>query len=234
MSKTECALHAGLCLDPEGEAVTTVQEVRRAPEQELSDAEPEIGFPGGLKVEVQAISENRWRVLTAFEYRASNETYIVPAGEETDFASVPRIFVWLIPKYGRYTKAAILHDRLCRLSREGSFSRRDADGIFRQAMRTLDVAFLRRWIMWAAVRWGALFTPEGRQDWLKDAWIVVPLTLIVLPVVAPAALLILVTLFVGFIAELIVWPELALVRVVQRRRQMRIKRVNVPQFTFRM
>src|SRR4026208_1561153 len=91
-----------------------------------SNAETELGFPGGLIVDVQAISEKRWKVLTPFIYRATNEVYTVPAGEETDFASVPRPFVWFIPRYGRYTKAAILHDRLCRLAEEGSFNRRGA------------------------------------------------------------------------------------------------------------
>jgi hypothetical protein len=173
-------------------------------------------------------------VLTPFIYRATNEVYTVPAGEETDFASVPRPFVWFIPRYGRYTKAAILHDRLCRLAEDGSFNRRDADGVFRQAMRTLNVPFLRRWIMWVAVRWGAIVTREGRRGWLKDAWIVIPLTLVVLPIIGPAALLILVTLLVWFIAELIVWPVLELVRVLKVRRQMAAKRVNVPQLTFRL
>ena len=197
-------------------------------------AEPEIGFPDGLTVDVQAISDTRWKVLTSFVYQATNDVYTVPAGEETDFASVPRPFVWFIPTYGRYTKAAILHDRLCRLAHEGSFSRRDADGVFRQAMRTLNVAFLRRWIMWGAVRWGALFTPEGRQDWLKDAWIVIPLTLAVVPIIGPAALLIVVTLLVWFVAEMLVWPVLAVVRTLKVRRQMRAKRVNRPRLTFRL
>lgn len=199
-----------------------------------SNAETELGFPGGLIVDVQAISEKRWKVLTPFIYRATNEVYTVPAGEETDFASVPRPFVWFIPRYGRYTKAAILHDRLCRLAEEGSFNRRDADGVFRQAMRTLNVSFLRRWIMWTAVRWGAIVTREGRRGWLKDAWIVIPLSLVVLPIIGPAALLIVVTLLVWFFAELIVWPVLELVRVFKVRRQMAAKRVNVPQLTFRL
>jgi len=199
-----------------------------------SSSEPEIGFPDGLTVDVQAISDTRWKVLTPFVYRATNEVYTVPAGEETDFASVPRPFVWFIPRYGRYTKAAILHDRLCRLAEEGSFSRRDADGVFRQAMRTLNVAFLRRWIMWAGVRWGALVTREGRRDWWKDAWIVVPLSLIVLPIIGPAAALIVATLVVWFVAEWIVWPVLATVRTFKMGRHMRAKRVNAPRLTFRL
>src|SRR4026208_2029529 len=120
-----------------------------------SNAETELGFPGGLIVDVQAISEKRWKVLTPFIYRATNEVYTVPAGQETDFASVPRVFVWFLPRYGRYTKAAILHDHLWRdLASQGHMDFIDADGMFRRAMRELNVPFLKRWIMWAAVRWG--------------------------------------------------------------------------------
>src|SRR4029079_13137851 len=75
----------------------------------------------------------------------------VPDGFRTDFASVPRVFVWLIPKYGRYTKAAILHDYLCDEANADRFDRDDADGLFRRAMRELGVSFLRRWVMWGAV-----------------------------------------------------------------------------------
>src|SRR5262249_39141958 len=55
------------------------------------------------------------------------------------------------PKYGRYTKAAILHDHLCDEARANRFDRDDADGLFRRAMRELGVSFLRRWLMWGAV-----------------------------------------------------------------------------------
>jgi hypothetical protein len=56
--------------------------------------------------------------------------------------------VWLIPKYGSYTKAAILHDYLWRT---GVVSRADANGIFRRALRELEVSAVRRWMMWGAV-----------------------------------------------------------------------------------
>jgi hypothetical protein len=95
----------------------------------------------------------------------------VPVHKRTDFASVPRAFVWFIPRYGRYTKAAILHDYLCSVAvPAGRIGRIDADGIFRQAMRELGVPFLRRWIMWAAVRLGALTNPAGRKKWWTEAW----------------------------------------------------------------
>ena len=76
-------------------------------------------------------------------YRAEHDLIEVPAGSQTDFASVPRPFVWLLPTYGLYTPAAILHDRLWRhWVPEGRMTYVDADGVFRRAMRELGGAFL--------------------------------------------------------------------------------------------
>jgi hypothetical protein len=94
-----------------------------------------------------------WKLIQPVVYVGKEQTFTVPAGFITDFASVPRIFYWLVPTYGAYTKAAILHDFLC--EHPQVTSRDDADGIFRRTMRELGVPFLRRWMMWAAVRAGA-------------------------------------------------------------------------------
>ena len=102
-------------------------------------------------VVVREVTDNTWQLVEPLRYAGNTDRFIVPAGFQTDFASVPRAFVWLIPKYGRYTKAAILHDFLCTESAAGRFDRDDADGIFRRVMRELGVPFLRRWLMWGAV-----------------------------------------------------------------------------------
>src|SRR5262245_18238032 len=41
---------------------------------------------------------------------------------KTDLASVPRCLTWLFPRYGKYTKAAVVHDYLCQ-----NFRNRQAD-----------------------------------------------------------------------------------------------------------
>ena len=83
--------------------------------------------------------------------------FVVPAGFRTDFASVPRVVTWLVPRFGAYTLAAILHDWLVTEGlRTGVVTSRQADGIFRRVMRESGVPVLRRWLMWAGVRWGAL------------------------------------------------------------------------------
>jgi len=78
----------------------------------------------------------------------------VPLPLDTDFASVPRPFVWLFPRYGVYTRSAVLHDCLCG---QASVQRAEADRIFRTSMKELDVALVRRWVMWAGVRAGGMW-----------------------------------------------------------------------------
>ncbi|MBF6439090.1 DUF1353 domain-containing protein [Nocardia cyriacigeorgica] len=105
---------------------------------------------GGIVVE--ELDERFWQVAEPLEYHGATERFVVPAGFRTDFASVPRPVVWLIPRYGAYTKAAILHDYL--LS-SGVVSAADADGIFRRTLGELGVSVPRRWMMWAAVRFAS-------------------------------------------------------------------------------
>jgi len=194
-----------------------------------------LGFPSGSTVDVRQVGDQDWETLRALSYYAKTEDFEVPVHEGTDFASVPRVFVWFIPRYGRYTKAAILHDYLCRVAvPEGRISRIDADGIFRQAMRELGVPFLRRWIMWAAVRLGALTSPAGRKKWWTEAWRVALITAIALPVVAPAAAVIAVSFLVFYFIELLFWIPLEATRAIRERRHRQAKKVNRPELRWKL
>ena len=113
-----------------------------------------MGFTTELVVE--QIGDLDWRLVEPLCYEGHTDTFEVRPGSETDFASVPGIFQWLVPRSGRYSKPAVLHDFLCRHGPEVGCNLADADGIFRRAMAELDVPFLRRWIMWGAVRWRSL------------------------------------------------------------------------------
>jgi len=201
---------------------------------ESNSADSGLGFePPGFTVDVRQYDAKDWSLLAALEYTAQRERFTVPKDSQTDFASVPRVFVWFIPTYGKYTKAAILHDDLCRRAEAGHFSRREADGVFRQAMRLQEVPFLRRWVMWTAVRWGSLASKGGSKDWWKDAWRVLPISLLVLPVLLPPALFILAALLVWHLVELVAWVFLESWRRIQTRRNVRPKKVTRPQFSFR-
>lgn len=75
----------------------------------------------------------------------------VPAGTETDFASVPRIFWNILPPYGAYGKAAVLHDYVYRTP-TCPFTRAEADALFRDAMKDLGVSAVVRNVMYRGVR----------------------------------------------------------------------------------
>lgn len=188
-----------------------------------------IGFTPDSTVDVRAIDDMSWETLRPLTYHGSVDDFVVPEHEGTDFASVPRIFSWLLPRYGRYTKAAVLHDYLWRVAvPRRQVSRLQADGIFRQAMRELEVPFVRRWIMWAAVRWAALVKPDGRRGWWRESWRVGLVTVMALPIIAPAALVVAVTLPVFYLIEMLAWLPLWLGRAVGKKRGRPTKRVNQP------
>lgn len=116
-----------------------------------------------LVVEVMP-SGKRFRLHYDFTYLWKRE-YIevhVKAGFVTDFASVPRIFRIIIPKLGRYNKAAVIHDAIYQNVIAGhKFIRAQADSIFRDGMIDLGVARWKVNIMYWAVRVG------GGMAWRK-------------------------------------------------------------------
>ena len=160
-------------------------------------------------VVVKTFGDKQWTLVEQLRYQGNQNLFTVPANFKTDFASVPRVFVWFLPRYGRYTKAAILHDYLCDEARAGRLKRSDADGLFRRAMMELEVAFLRRWIMWAAVRIGG-----GVQQLLRPGlWQFLLILLIGLPalaLVAAPAVLILAALALFWLIELVFYAGLKL------------------------
>lgn len=96
-----------------------------------------------------------WRLTRPLVFTARGKgdaygvTVHVPAGFETDFASVPRGLWNVFPPTGRWQRAAVIHDYLYR---ETSLDRFVCDAIFREAMRQLKVPRWRRLVMYAAVR----------------------------------------------------------------------------------
>jgi hypothetical protein len=91
-----------------------------------------------------------WTLYEEFDYYDdSGITYKVPAGFKTDFASVPRIFWSIIPPYGRYGKAAVLHDYFYRTD---SIPKDKADLEFKNAMIILNVPKWKVFTLYNAVR----------------------------------------------------------------------------------
>jgi hypothetical protein len=96
----------------------------------------------------------------ALTYTGNEDTYTIPKGFHSDGASVPwfgRIFV---PKTGRYLLPVLLHDFLYATQ---PCSRKDADGLFRRAMRRdTETRLWRMLLIYHAVRVG------GWLHWRSD------------------------------------------------------------------
>lgn len=105
---------------------------------------------------------DHWRVLQTFHFflgqSDDKEGWVsVPAGYLTDGASVPRLFWSLIPPWGKYGQAAIVHDIVCEylsITKDGkplSVTRAQCDDILLQAMKVLEVPWLTRHAIHKAV-----------------------------------------------------------------------------------
>jgi hypothetical protein len=124
-----------------------------------------VPFTLDSHVDLRATTRGRWVTLAPITYCGATETFLVPPGFTTDLASVPRAFTVFVPRYGTYTRAAVLHDLLCVQAHHGLFRRRDADGIFRRVLREEGVHPVLRWTMWAAVRAGGRMSGADARQW---------------------------------------------------------------------
>ena len=107
------------------------------------------------------VQEDLWVLLQAFSYtRESGEVITAPAGMLTDLASIPRVAWDLLPPFGKYTGAAIIHDFLYQ---NQPCTREEADGILAEAMDVEGVEHVVREMIYQAVRIG------GQEAWDKHA-----------------------------------------------------------------
>lgn len=144
------------------------------------------------------------------EYVGRTHRIKVARGFRTDLATVPRIFWALIPPFGAYEAAAVLHDWLLKGLQEYHQAVRryeapveplilstDIDGLFRRVMKEAGVGFVTRWVMWTGVRWGAMFSSDGYRRGGWWSWPEAPLVLLitaagVVVAAVPLALLVLI------------------------------------------
>lgn len=143
-------------------------------------------------VSVTQVDGVYWELNKELRYRVpgTRRIIVVPEGYETDFATVPRLVWWLVPTYGDYTAATVLHDALITdFLPDGAVSSRETDKLFREAMAELGVSVPRRWLMWAGVRWGAVFNKKRRAGSLGTFLGVLTLSALALPFVLPAVAL---------------------------------------------
>lgn len=106
------------------------------------------------ELEVKPADNGRtWILLSEFQYHIgefpSNDIVIVPKGYETDFASIPRLMWSIFPPWGKYGKAAVVHDWMCEMKDRKSSEVHD---IFLEAMGVLGVPWWKRRAMWLGVK----------------------------------------------------------------------------------
>lgn len=124
-------------------------------------------FPYDL--EVQPFWGEDWeyrKLVKPFVYKMSDisRSITVPAGFITDFASVPRPLWAVLPPWGNYGPAAVIHDFLYSVKRQEyvpdpdepdktvKITRKIADRIFLRAMKDCGVNIFRRQVIYRAVR----------------------------------------------------------------------------------
>lgn len=92
-----------------------------------------------------------FRLLSDFRYLSSAGVITVPAGFETDGASIPKLFWTLFAPFGPYFHAAVIHDYLYSAHND-KFSRLQSDLIFKEAMYNSNVRWPTREVVFNAVR----------------------------------------------------------------------------------
>lgn len=102
------------------------------------------------ELQVQYYDGNFWILHEDLAYKTGSEEVItVPKGFITDFASVPIVCNWFIPKSGKYDPAAVIHDWLYFKKEK---PRNVCDGIFCDAMKDLGVNYAQASVMYYALR----------------------------------------------------------------------------------
>ena len=90
-----------------------------------------------------------WELVEDFKVETSKGVVTVPKGFVTDLASVPRFLWWIIPPFGRYTQAGVVHDWL---TWSQFFTRKETDTIFSELMIKYGTYKYKAKLMYRAVR----------------------------------------------------------------------------------
>jgi hypothetical protein len=184
----------------------------------------ETTMPFMTDLVVRQIGDDDWQLVERLVYEGNRHRFTIPIDSKTDFASVPAPLRWLIPKSGRHSKAAVLHDFLWRsVPMPCSYS--DADGLFRRALYDLHVPLLRRWLMWAGVRWASLFK-TGFRDGPEDLLQLLPVTAFPGLFVLASGVIVLFMLLAFGLLELVAGLGVLLLRTLGARQT--VKELRVP------
>lgn len=111
-----------------------------------------------------------FRLLESFDYelgaKGSGLWLRVPKDFETDFASVPRFFWRIMPPWGPYGYAFVLHDWLYRKS--SGFSKGVGDAIMYEALESLGAKWWERQAAYQAVSWFGHSSYQWKEEAAPD------------------------------------------------------------------
>lgn len=101
------------------------------------------------RVTLKPYSKDQFIVVGEYRYKE----WVVPSGYITDGASVPRIF-WSFfpPNRPEYLSAAVVHDYLTDLAKNGQITFKEADDAFKNALCELDVSKWKVMLFYLSVR----------------------------------------------------------------------------------
>lgn len=120
------------------------------------------------------LKKNYWCVLNSFTYyvttKPSKEWVTIPKGYLTDGASVPRLFWSLLPPWGKYGQAVVVHDYLCEFpyleTKDGpiEIDRKRVDEILAECLKVLNVSAWRRHLMMSGVNAHRVVIRPGKPE----------------------------------------------------------------------
>lgn len=152
---------------------------------------PRNNFHTYLDVRESHDGAGKWELLEPLVYKGNRDRFMVPVGFKTDFASVPKALRSFVSRTGKHTKAAVLHDWLywrrprvetdeqvslgasvafadgpppSSLPDHQPITRKDADRLFRRAMKECGVGWFTRNAAYAAVRAGGWKVWNDRKE----------------------------------------------------------------------
>lgn len=99
-----------------------------------------------------------WELTREVQYERNVYLHTVPAGFQTDLASIPRLLRWRFTVNGKSRRAAVLHDYLYSIKYA---TREVCDQIFKSALRDCGMGKYNAWVMYMGVRAGG---------WTRGRW----------------------------------------------------------------
>ncbi len=96
---------------------------------------------------------DEWIIRKEFDYyvgfKGNSDTIHIPEGFVTDFASIPKALWTILPPFGRYSQAAVVHDWLCVYRTRSS---KETHDLFLEMMTVLKVSKWKKYPMYWGVK----------------------------------------------------------------------------------